>query len=64
MKSEENIIDITGNSIPIEKNGLYDCFRSNPPLSVIAKEAPQIDLSWFKTIQKEKRMWGSKSIPP
>lgn len=40
------------------EDGLYDRFRSNPPLDVVAQERPDIDLSWFKTIKKErKEVW-------
>lgn len=45
IKPNQTIIDLAGHKVPVLKNGLYDRFRSNPPLSVIEKEAPEIDLS-------------------
>nr|WP_197467516.1 hypothetical protein [Vibrio cidicii] len=33
-----SIIDIAGHEVPVTKGGLYDRFRSNPPLSVIRQE--------------------------
>ena len=47
-------ISMAGQQVPVVKGGLYDRFRSNPPLSVIAAEAPDVDLSWFKQLKKEK----------
>ncbi|WP_087463743.1 hypothetical protein [Oleiphilus messinensis] len=44
------IIDIAGYDVPVLANGLYDRYRSNPPLSVIEQESPLTDLSWFKTV--------------
>ena len=38
-------ISMAGQQVPVVKGGLYDRFRSNPPLSVIAAEAPDVDLS-------------------
>lgn len=64
MKSEETIIDLGNHQVPIVKGGIYDRFRSNPPLSVIAEEAPEIDLSWFKTLQKEKKDVGFETYSP
>ncbi|WP_230521590.1 acetoacetate decarboxylase (ADC) [Janthinobacterium sp. EB271-G4-7A] len=58
------IIDIAGHDVPVAAGGLYDRFRSNPPLSVIASEAPQLDLSWFQGIQKEKVAIGFDSYSP
>ncbi|WP_374585294.1 acetoacetate decarboxylase (ADC) [Pseudoduganella sp.] len=48
----DTIIDIAGHPVPVTASGLYDRYRSNPPLAVIAAEAPGIDLSWFKTLPK------------
>ncbi len=53
-KQEMSVVDIAGHQVPVVKDGLYDRFRSNPPLSVIKKEAPDIDLSWFKSLKKTK----------
>lgn len=64
MKSGETIIDLAGHQVPIVKGGIYDRFRSNPPLSVIAEEAPNIDLSWFKTLKKEKKDVGFETYSP
>lgn len=58
------LIDIAGNKVPVVKGGLYERFRSNPPLSVIASEAPGIDLSWFKQLKKEKVDIGFESFSP
>lgn len=57
-------IDIAGHQVPVVKGGLYDRFRSNPPLSVIAAEAPSVDLSWFKGLEKEKVDIGFESYSP
>lgn len=59
-----SIIDIAGHEVPVPKGGLYDRYRSNPPLSVIAQEAPDIDLSWFETIKKEKVYAGFETYSP
>ncbi|MDN2714107.1 acetoacetate decarboxylase (ADC) [Janthinobacterium sp. SUN120] len=58
------IIDIAGHAVPVAAGGLYERFRSNPPLSVIASEAPDLDLSWFKGMQKEKVDIGFASYSP
>lgn len=55
---------IAGQVIPVVKGGLYDRYHSNPPLSVIAREAPDIDLSWFKTLTKTKVDMGFESYSP
>lgn len=47
IKPNQTIIDLAGHKVPVVKGGLYERFRSNPPLSVIEKEAPEIDLSWL-----------------
>ena len=59
-----NTIELAGHAVPVVKGGLYDRFRSNPPLSVIASEAPDIDLSWFKQIHKEQVDIGFTSWSP
>lgn len=60
----ETVIDIAGHKVPVVTGGLYDRYRSNPPLSVIAQEAPDVDLSWFKQIKKEKVDIGFESYSP
>ncbi|MQA21054.1 acetoacetate decarboxylase (ADC) [Rugamonas rivuli] len=58
------LIHIGGHDVPVVAGGLYDRFRSNPPLSVVASEAPDVDLSWFKGIKKEKVDIGFESYSP
>jgi len=55
---------IAGQAIPVVKGGLYDRYQSNPPLAVIAREAPDIDLSWFEGLQKTKVDMGFESYSP
>ena len=62
--TETTTIDIAGHSVPVVKGGLYDRFRSNPPLSVIAAEVPGVDLSWFKGLEKHKVDIGFESYSP
>ena len=57
-------IDIGGNKVPVVAGGVYDRYRSNPPLSVIQSEVPDVDLSWFKQLQKEKVDIGFESYSP
>lgn len=57
-------IDIAGQQVPVVKGGLYDRFRSNPPLSVVAAELPEVDLSWFKGLQKHKVDISFESYSP
>jgi len=64
IKPDQTVIDLAGQQVPVVKGGLYDRFRSNPPLSIIAKEAPEIDLNWFKTIEKEKKDVGFITYSP
>ena len=58
------VIDIAGHKVPLVRGGLYDRFRSNPPLSVIQSEAPDVDLSWFKTLKKTKLDIGFETHSP
>lgn len=58
------LIDIAGHQVPVVAGGLYDHYRSNPPLSVIEKESPATDLNWFKTLQKTKVDIGFESYSP
>ncbi|MGP6422384.1 acetoacetate decarboxylase (ADC) [Pseudomonas putida] len=62
--TETTTIDIAGHPVPVVKGGLYDRFRSNPPLSVIAAEVPGVDLSWFKGLEKHKVDIGFESFSP
>ncbi|WP_339443147.1 acetoacetate decarboxylase (ADC) [Pseudomonas hunanensis] len=62
--NETNTIEIAGHPVPVVKGGLYDRYRSNPPLSVIAAELPGVDLSWFKGLQKHKVDIGFESYSP
>ena len=57
-------IDIAGHPVPVLKGGLYDRYRSNPPLAVIQAEAPDIDLSWFKSLEKTHVDLGFASYSP
>lgn len=61
---EQTVIDIAGHQVPVVKDGLYDRYRSNPPLSVVAEESPDTDLSWFKTLEKTKVDIGFESYSP
>lgn len=61
---DTTIIDIAGHPVPVVAGGLYDRYRSNPPLSVIASEAPDVDLSWFKGLKKVKVDMGFESYSP
>ncbi|PYC21784.1 acetoacetate decarboxylase (ADC) [Pseudomonas mosselii] len=62
--AETTQIDIAGLSVPVLKGGLYDRYRSNPPLAVIQAEAPGIDLSWFKGLEKTRVDMGFTSYSP
>jgi len=53
-----------GREVSVAAGGLYDRYESNPPLSVIAAEAPEIDLSWFKELTKTKVDMGFESYSP
>lgn len=64
QSAETTTINIAGHSVPVVKGGLYDRYRSNPPLSVIAAESPTTDLSWFKELKKEKVDIGFESYSP
>jgi hypothetical protein len=47
--AETTTIQIGSHDVPVVKGGLYDRFRSNPPLSVIAAEAPD---AGFQRVQR------------
>ena len=57
-------INLAGQVVPVVKGGLYERYRSNPPLSVIAAEAPDVDLSWFRKLRKERVDIGFESYSP
>lgn len=63
-QAQTTTIDIAGQPVPVVKGGLYDRYRSNPPLNVIASEAPDVDLSWFKQLKKERVDIGFESYSP
>lgn len=58
------MIDIAGHAVPVRAGGLYERYRSNSPLAVIAQEAPDVDLGWFKTLTKQKVDIGFDSYSP
>lgn len=62
--TENTTVDIAGHSVPVVKGGLYDRYRSNPPLSAVAAEHPGMDLSWFKGLEKQKVDIGFESYSP
>lgn len=64
LQPNHTMIDLAGHQVPVLKDGLYDKFRSNPPIEIIEKEAPDIDLSWFKTLKKEKKDVGFITYSP
>lgn len=57
-------VAIAGEAVPVLAGGLYDRYHSNPPLSVIAAEAPDIDLSWFRGLEKTRVDMGFESYSP
>jgi len=63
-RADNTIIDIAGHPVPVAAGGLYDRYRSNPPLEVIHNEAPDLDLSWFKTLHKTKVNVGFETYSP
>lgn len=63
-KPPMKIIDIAGHAVPVVEGGLYDRYRSNTPLSVVAAEQPGLDLSWFKTLTRQKVDVGFESYSP
>lgn len=60
----QTTIRLAGQEVPVVKGGLYERYRSNPPLSVIAAEAPDVDLSWFRQLGKQKVDIGFESYSP
>lgn len=64
LNADHMMIDLAGHLVPVRKNGLYDRFLSNPPLSVVAQERQGLDLSWFKTLRKERKEVGFTTYSP
>ncbi len=62
--TETTAIHIAGHEVPVVKGGLYDRYRSNPPLAVIESEAPEVDLTWFRELAKQKVDIGFDSYSP
>ncbi len=60
----DTLIELAGHKVAVLQGGMFDRFRSNSPLSVVAQERPDIDLSWFKTLQKEKKDVGFITYSP
>lgn len=57
-------IMLAGQPVPVQAGGLYQRFRSNPPLALVAAEHPELDLSWFKTLPKQQVDIGFTSFSP
>lgn len=55
---------LANREVSVVAGGLYDRYESNPPLSVIAAEAPDIDLSWFRELKKTRDDMGFESYSP
>ena len=64
QETASTTIDIGGRPVPVVAGGLYDRYRSNPPLSVIAREAPDVDLGWFRTLSKQRVNIGFDTFSP
>jgi hypothetical protein len=62
--ADQTMIDLGGHQVPVLKDGLYDKFRSNPPLSVVAGARPDVDLSWFNTLTKQQKDVGFTTYSP
>jgi hypothetical protein len=62
--ADTTLIDIAGHPVPVITGGLYDRYRSNPPLAVIAAESPGLDLSWFESLEKTQVDIGFASHSP
>lgn len=65
-RDDENTatVDLAGHDIPVLQGGLFERFGSNTPLSVVEAERPDIDISWFKGIAKEKKEVGFTTYSP
>lgn len=60
----DTMIELADHRLPVLKGGLFDRFRSNPPLTVIREEGPDLDLSWFETLRKEQKDVGFVTFSP
>lgn len=57
-------VDLGGHVVPVLEGGLFDRYRSNPPLSVVQAARPTLDVSWFEGIKKEKKEVGFTTYSP
>lgn len=57
-------VELGGHDVPVLKGGLFDRYRSNPPLSVVQAERPALDVSWFEGIEKQKKEVGFTTYSP
>lgn len=57
-------VDLAGHEVPVLEGGLFERYRSNPPLAVVQAERPTLDLSWFEGIRKEKKEVGFTTYSP
>lgn len=57
-------VDLAGHDVPVLEGGLFDRYRSNPPLSVVQAERPTLDVSWFEGIDKQKKEVGFTTYSP
>lgn len=57
-------VELAGHDVPVLEGGLYDRYRSNPPLTVVQAERPDIDISWFESIAKERKEVGFTTWSP
>lgn len=58
------VIELASHQVPVREDGLFDRFRSNPPLSVVRDEQPTLDVSWFETMEKERKDVGFTTYSP
>ncbi len=58
------VIELASHQVPVRGDGLFDRFRSNPPLSVVRDEQPTLDVSWFETMEKERKDVGFTTYSP
>lgn len=49
-------------NIPVMKGGLFEQYEGNTPLEVVSNKHPDIDLSWFKTINKKEVIIADSKI--
>ncbi|HYD61951.1 MAG TPA: acetoacetate decarboxylase (ADC) [Noviherbaspirillum sp.] len=63
-QTENKVIKLAGQDVPVVAGGLYDRYRSNPPLEVIKAEAPNVDLTWFTELKKSRVDVGFETYSP